>query len=212
MKSMVLQRLLGLPSEVTNLANDDTSGVKSKQLPSRVTQPSKRFNYLERKATNDFIRGPSHSAFVEQFETNIYQWVAFPDLFQYIRDVTFQTATDAFFRPHSLRQNPQLKENIWKFDESVPLLAKGLPKIFTSKAVKVREKCVEAFVRWRGSALEKLTASNTTSEWSEHSGLKCMHLRSEVSKTSRIGTQNLVLHLTLQYFLGKSLNCRCLSC
>lgn len=190
MKSMVLQRMLGLSKNAVNIANQDNSGVSSKALPDSHIAPNKRFNYLERKATHDFIRPSSHAAFVQQFEKNLYQWVAdckiteewvtFTDLYIFLRDMVFETTTDAFFGPHLLRQSPHLAEDIWSFDENIPFLNSGLPQIFNRHAMKVRARCTQAFRKWRSVSLKGGTEASSLPEWNEMSGLKCMSLRSEV--------------------------------
>ena len=190
MKSMVLKRMLGLSHEAVDVTNKDNSGVSIKPLPDSNVAPSKRFNYLERKATHDFSKPSSHAAFVEQFEKNLYQWVAdskittewviLPDFYVFIRDMIFRTTSDAFFGPHLLRQSPHLSDDIWKFDENIPFLASGFPKMFNPGAVKVRSRCIEAFQKWRSFALKGKKTSEYLPEWNETSGLKCMSRRNEV--------------------------------
>jgi len=75
MKSMVLRRLLGLPDHIMRVVDRDNSGVSTKALPGTNVLPSKRFNYLERKATLDFTRASSHSTFVQHFKEYLYDWV-----------------------------------------------------------------------------------------------------------------------------------------
>ena len=75
MKSMVLRGLLGLPDHIMRVVDRDDSGVSTKALPGTKVLPSRRFNYLERKATLDFTRASSHSSFVQYFEEYLYDWV-----------------------------------------------------------------------------------------------------------------------------------------
>ncbi|KAF2179612.1 cytochrome P450 [Zopfia rhizophila CBS 207.26] len=188
MKSMVLQRILGLPDKAVEVANHDDSGVSRKPLPHSNVPPERRFNYLERKATKDFTRLPSHAAFVEHFEENLYQWLdicdiaddwlTFSDLYIFIRDLLFRATSDAFFGPHLLQLSPHLAEDIWKFDANVPFLAKGFPSIFNRQARKVRARCTEAFRKWRSFALNE--KADMLPEWNKTSGLKCMSLRKEL--------------------------------
>ncbi|TGO11777.1 hypothetical protein BTUL_0102g00270 [Botrytis tulipae] len=192
MKSMVLQRMLDVSKKAISIASQDDSGVSSKAIPNSLITPDKRFNYLERKATHDFGRPSSHTAFVQQFEKNLYQWVSeseiteewveFADLYIFVGDIVFQTTTDAFFGPHLLSQNPNLAEDFWSFDESIPFLLSGFPKIFNRQAVKVCARCIQAFRKWRLFALGGQKQACFLPEWNEKSGLKCMGLRNQAFK------------------------------
>lgn len=188
MKNMALQRILGLPRRIIDLANRDDSGVGRKPLFGSNVPHGRRFNYLERQATRDFTRPASHAAFVEKFEANIYDWVdqctigdewtSYPDLYPFLRTILFRATTDAFYGPELLRASPHLEDDIWKFDENVPFLAKGLPVFFNRSASRIRHVCIQAFRKWRASALQKPTEE--LPEWNEKSGLKTTTLRKEV--------------------------------
>lgn len=184
---MALQRILGLPGRIIDLANRDDSGVSRKPLPWSNVPPGRRFNFMERQATKDFTRPASHAAFVEKFEANLYEWVEkcaidddwinYPDLYLFIRTILFRATTDAFYGPHLLTTSSHLEEDIWKFDANVPFLAKGLPGIFNWPARRIRASCTKAFRRWRASLNEK---AEQLPEWNEKSGLKTTTLRKEV--------------------------------
>jgi hypothetical protein len=188
MKNMALQRILGLPGRIIDVANRDDSGVTRKPLPGSTVPHEKRFNYMERQATKDFTRPASHAALVENFEHGLYKWVqncsignewtSYPDLYLFIRSILFRVTTDAFYGPQLLETSPHLEEDIWKFDANVPSLAKGLPKFLNRSAIKVRQKCTEAFRMWRASALQE--TADQLPEWNEKSGLKTTTLRKEV--------------------------------
>lgn len=192
MKSMVLQRMLDVSKKAISIASQDDSGVSSKAIPNSLITPDKRFNYQDRKATHDFGRSPSHTAFLQQFEKNLYQWVSerkiteewveFADLYIFVRDIVFQPTTDAFFGPHLLSQNPNLAEDLWSFDESIPFLLSSFPKIFNRQAVKVRARCIQAFRKCRSFALGGQEQACFLPEWNEKSGLKFMGLRNQVFK------------------------------
>jgi hypothetical protein len=188
MKNMALQRILGLPGRIIDVANRDDSGVSRKPLPGSTVPHEKRFNYMERQATKDFTRPASHAALVEKFEDGLYNWVqncsigdewtSYPDLYPFIRTILFRATTDAFYGPQLLEMSPHLEEDIWKFDANVPFLAKGLPGFLNRSAIKVRQKCTEAFRAWRASALQE--TADQLPEWNEKSGLKTTTLRKEV--------------------------------
>jgi hypothetical protein len=188
MKNMALQRILGLPRRIIKLANLDNSGVGRKPLPTSNVSCDKRFNYLERQATKDFTRPASHAVFIEKFEGNLYkwveqctigqEWVSYPDLYPFIRDILFRATTNAFYGPKLLQSHPHLQDDIWKFDQSVPFLAKGLPCVLGSSARRIRDKCIQALRVWRASFLQE--TSENLPEWTENSGLKSTTLRKEV--------------------------------
>ncbi|KAF7950960.1 uncharacterized protein EAE97_002512 [Botrytis byssoidea] len=162
MKSMVLQRMLDVSKKAISIASQDDSGVSSKAISNSLITPEKRFNYLERKATHDIGRPSSHTAFVQQFEKNLYQWVSESEITE--------------------DQNPNLAEDLWSFDESIPFLLSGFPKIFNRQAVKVRARCVQAFRKWRLFALGGQKQACFLPERNKKSGLKCMGLRNQVFK------------------------------
>ncbi|KAF2115749.1 cytochrome P450 [Lophiotrema nucula] len=195
MKSMALRNIVGLSGAALTAIDEDNSGVSTKPLPDSNIHPDNRFNYLERKMTQDFTRPSSHAALVQKFSQNLHQWVEEcnigeewvtpPDLHIFVRDILFKATTDAFFGPHLLRLSPDLVEDIWKFDQDVPFLAKGLPAFLKPKAYRARARCIEAFRKWRSFALKNGPQSDTLPEWNDIFGLKCMKLRNELFEKTR---------------------------
>ncbi|KAH8721507.1 cytochrome P450 [Phaeosphaeriaceae sp. PMI808] len=187
MKIMVLKRLLGLSGKVVDLCNSDDSGVGEKPYPGTTVPPERRLNYMERQATKDFTRPASHAAFLETYESNLYQWVEkcdigsewvnYLDLYQFLRKILFRATTNAFYGSHLLQTTCNLEEDLWKFEENVPFHANGLPSILNRQAFKVRTRCIEAFRKWRAFALN--VKSEQLPEWNEVSGLKTNTLRKE---------------------------------
>jgi hypothetical protein len=193
MKSMALRNILGLSGPALHSIDVDNSGVSTKPLPGTNIPPENRFNYMERKAISDFARPASHAVFLEQFKSNMYRcidgcgitsdWIVLPDLHVFVRDILFRATTDAFFGQNLLRLSPHLAQDIWKFDKDVPFFAKGLPAFLKPQAYQARTRCIESFKKWRSFVRQQSSLVDDTSpEWNNISGLRCMTLRNQLFK------------------------------
>jgi hypothetical protein len=203
MKKLVQRDLFGLPTAVIRLAQKDDSGFSTKPLPGSYVSPHGRFNYLERKASEEVYRAGSFAAFMEHFEESLGhwmnncgipetgEWVEYPDLYRFIRTMVTKTATDAFFGPELLRNHPRLEQDFWEYDSNVPFFAKRIPRWMYPGPYKIRDRCYSALESWRANAFKNCEKEDSKiPEWSSHAGLRINTIRDNMFNRFKEWTQN----------------------
>nr|POE75103.1 cholesterol 7-alpha-monooxygenase [Quercus suber] len=70
-------------------------------------------------------------------------WVEYPDMLRFFENLVGSPIMRALVGPGLFRLSPSFTENLWKFDKSVPMFAKGIPSLFMPRAVAIRKRLLE---------------------------------------------------------------------
>ncbi|KAF2274027.1 cytochrome P450, partial [Westerdykella ornata] len=190
LNSLFLKNVLGMSKQVIDMVRGDDSGIGWKPFPNSLVVPERRFLRMKHKATHDVIGRDGLAALTDRFDNNLSfwileshigeEWTEMPDLYAFLKDMLFKTSVDAFFGPRLLQHSPDLGKDLWRFDEDVISLVRGLPKIFNAKTTRARDRCIEAIRNWRETAIHLSNGKDDDKDWEPNWGLKCMRLRNEV--------------------------------
>ena len=166
---IAISRLFGGPKECTGFYLADDSGIHDQPHPDSKVKPEHRIFYLTHKTIHDFFAGPGLPNFCRRFQKNLNQqisdtgvnqdWTEMPDLFAFLRDLMSRAAIEATLGPQLLRINPSFIQDLWKFDNSLPYLFRGLPSWLVPQAYAVRKRCLDTIKAWRKFAEENFDDS-----------------------------------------------------
>lgn len=111
-----------MPKKVLDMVRRDNSGISPKPLPGSSIPENERYFFLNHKATHDVVGRSGLATLNKVFELNLSnwiqqvdigpEWVEFEDLYIFMRDMLFQTSTDAFCGPRLLQNSPDLGKHI----------------------------------------------------------------------------------------------------
>ena len=160
-----IRNVLGLRSKAVSIIEADTSGVSEKPLPGSNIPPHRRILRMQQLNTFDMISKTGTTEILPKYIQFYNQglvahdigpkWINMPDLFVFLRDLTFEASVNTLCGPDLLKDNPHFGEFFWIFDSNVHFLNVGLPSWFRPSARRARNECVKAISRWRVSAAEK---------------------------------------------------------
>ncbi|KAL9015329.1 MAG: hypothetical protein Q9173_000057 [Seirophora scorigena] len=189
-----LENLFGTPSDVIPFYKMDNSGTNTVPNPESNVRPADRLNFFQVKAAQKHLNGAGLAKMTEHFlkvlrrridESRIgNQWIDMPDLFTFIQHEVFNAAVEALTGKYFLAQYPEIVEDFWEFDRSVPTLIKGLPQWLTPRPYRVRQRLLDAVKSWHRIARENSDFTKDgpeDPEWDPYWGSKLMRARQSYS-------------------------------
>ena len=108
------------------------------------------------------------------------EWVELPDLWLFIQNLVFPASTETLCGSFILSLNPNLTQEFWAFDQTVPALVKGFPRWSVPGAYKARDKMLSNIKRWHQFANEHSDVFKTGSDqpdWDPYFGSKFVKTR-----------------------------------
>lgn len=189
--AIAMKAVLGTPNHIVPLYSGDDSGQLLKSIPGSQVRPENRIRFFHTKATHQHLAGTNGirlgERYVDILSRNVStdttvgtEWVEFPDLWLFIRDLVFPASTEAMCGSFLLSHNPTLTEDFWAFDQSIPTLLKGLPRWLSPGAYKSRDKVLNAIKKWHTFANEHSDRYRTgpnDPEWDPYFGCKYVKAR-----------------------------------
>lgn len=85
------------------------------------------------------------------------EWTEMPDLLDFFRNVHGAALLQAVFGPSLLEINPNFIEETWKFDDSIPWLARMIPSFINPEPDRVRQRVRDQLKKWYKYAREHFT-------------------------------------------------------
>ena len=83
-----------------------------------------------------------------------------PDLLKFFRTVHGAALLQAVFGPSLLEINPNFIEDAWKFDDSIPWLARMIPSFVNPKPHRMRQRVRDQLKKWYKYAREHFTENS----------------------------------------------------
>lgn len=171
---------LGLPpKELKDLCNDQ-SGIDQKPAAGYESMDAnQRIFFQIHKQVHSHYSGKSLEAltdkYIEKLSASVAiihrtgdgdDWVKLPDLCHFVRTEVFHATAEAFCGDSIFKLCPKLSEEFWEFDELLPKLVTGLPRIFARKAYKARDLMLANVKKWHGYGKENF-------DWSDAELVNC---------------------------------------
>lgn len=191
-RARFIQNVLGLRSKALKVALADTSGSDKEPVRGSNVPPGRRIMRMQHENTFDVIArsgvNEMLTQFVQSFDSRMFQydigteWIEYPDLYVFLRDLGFRSTVDALCGPKFLEITPEFDDSFWEFDANLHFLYIGWPTWLKPSAANARKRCVEAVCKWRASAVEHSKGKDYSDSvmWDEIWGLKPMRLRNEM--------------------------------
>ena len=141
---IAMQRFFGTPKAALQFYNADDSGISLQPHPRSKIDQKHRVYYHTHKVTQGFMTGPGLALFTNRFQTLLKMqvsnsgvdqtWQEIPDLFSFLRDMLSTAAITTMCGPSLLALSPNLVQDLWEFDRSLPYFFKGYPSWLAPKA------------------------------------------------------------------------------
>ena len=199
--NIVLQTFFGVPKEVAKFYSKDNSGINATPIPGTNVPPHHRINHLRFGAAQKYLYGPHLNGmttrFVEHLGKQIAEdkeigedWVEFPNLTDFIQKRVFEATTTALCGPYIFSLNPTFNEDFWEYIRHIPILYKGLPRWWSPKAYKARDKCLAAITKWHLHAWNNVDHSkdHDSVAWEPYFGARIMRTRYTYAKNMEATT------------------------
>lgn len=164
-----MERFFGTTKRALRFYNEDDSGISLQPHPESRIEPEHRVYYHTHKVTQEFMSGPGLAVFTSRFQDSLRtqiskseineNWVELPDLFSFLRDMLSTAAVTTMCGPSLLALSPNMVQDLWDFDRSLPSFFKGYPRWLAPKAWKSRQRCLDNFKRWQAFAAQNFDNS-----------------------------------------------------
>ncbi|KAJ3562770.1 hypothetical protein NPX13_g8441 [Xylaria arbuscula] len=147
-----LKYLFGMPAQGIKAYEADNSGPLSKPYPGSNVQPEARIDYGLHHGYLQALSGPGLAPISQRIFQGIYKridtmenqlrddWTHLPNLYKYFQKDLSSAIIEALFGPMLLNLHPDIVDNLWKYDDMVPWLAKGIPSWINPGPYRARDK------------------------------------------------------------------------
>ncbi|KAI0100867.1 cytochrome P450 [Nemania sp. FL0031] len=144
-----LEYLFGMPKTGLSLYVADNSGPFAKPYPGTSVAPSDRINHITHQKWQQAWNGAHLDSTTRRFRVAIQNeihnlpftkdWAQVEDYFKLFGSLVSASMIEAVYGRSLLQLNPNFVRDLWKFDEALPSLARGVPSFIMPDAHRVRE-------------------------------------------------------------------------
>lgn len=162
--------LFGMPKTGVEAYLQDDSGPSVKPFPGSNVAPERRVDHVLHKAFNKAWAGRSMPAvsrrLMKLLVLNVDSldiqntWTDVDDLFKFYGRAVSCSVTEAVFGPTLLKLNPDLIDDAWAFDESLPWMFRQIPSFLMPGPYKLRKKMSIQIRQWYAYARQWFTESS----------------------------------------------------
>lgn len=147
----------------------DNSGPFTKHFPGSNVKEKNRVDHFTHEGFKRAFSGPGLAPMTKRYMSILEQklddlplsteWTDEHDLLEFFRMVHGAALLEVVFGPSLTKVNPTFLQNLWKFDDSVPLLARLVPSLLFPEPYKVRKSLHGQLKLWYAYAREHFSAS-----------------------------------------------------
>lgn len=127
----------------------DNSGPFAKHFPGSNVMDKNRIDHLTHEGFKRAFSRPGLAPMTQRYMSILEpkidglafstEWTDVPDLLQFFRMVYGAALLEVVFGPSLTRVNPTFLQDVWQFDDSVPLLARLIPSLLFPEPYRVRK-------------------------------------------------------------------------
>ncbi|KAH6657279.1 cytochrome P450 [Truncatella angustata] len=196
-KAMAIKSIsaFGYKGEDLKLLDADNSGTLPSPNPGfEDWPPEKRFWFTNYRAMHGLLQGATLvdmlSKFIEKYTARVEgkgvgfdEWTTIDDLFGMMKDDLFHAAMQALCGDHVFEVAPDMAENFWKFDSSLPTIFKKVPRWLAPSAHAARDRVLGDIKKYLDYADEHFDWNNeelVDCDWEPIYGAKLMRVRQQI--------------------------------
>lgn len=184
--------MFGFPKSASSFYLADNSGLGSFPHPDSNVPPDHRIDYLTHSSVARFLTGTGLRPLSQRFMRNLaeqlsnnhigHDWESLSDLYSIFRTDVLRAALKAAFGSYILSLTPEFCQDFWRYDEGLPLLAKGVPRWLTPAPYKARDKCLENIKKWHyfAKGVSPNAKAVNVDDWDPYFGAGVMRYRQEL--------------------------------
>jgi hypothetical protein len=148
----------GVPKYFQTFFAEDTSGISHTPHAGSNVKPEHRIDYLMHTFIVQYMTGNGLASMADRFAINMMkQLESFSksspptprhDLYVFVQNHIFNASISALFGKAIFDLNPNFCSNFWKFEDGLPDLAKGYPRLLLRSQYKARDQCLAQVHKW----------------------------------------------------------------
>lgn len=164
--------LFGVPKDFQAFFAADNTGLSRNPLPDTNVKPEHRVDYLMHTFIVQFMTGKNLKSLARRFSANLEDRLqtiscvceseTHDNLYDFVKVNMFHSSVAAMFGKGLFQVDPDFCDHFWRFEEGMPELAKGLPRLIYPKQYKARDVCLETLRRWQSKLDEQRTRNLET--------------------------------------------------
>ncbi len=162
-----LKYMFGMPKKALKAYQKDNSGPLAKPYPGSNVAPQDRIDHMLHQ---NFLRqwsGPNLTPTTQRFKRGLAsrvdalgfseQWTTVDDFFTLLAKTVSAALVESVFGPSLLRLNPDFIEDLWKYDDAIPYLARGIPQWIMPGPYQIRDCLRDQIKKWYAYARREFT-------------------------------------------------------
>ncbi|KAF1849695.1 cytochrome P450 [Cucurbitaria berberidis CBS 394.84] len=163
----VLKHFFGMHNRALTTYRADNSGASPTPNNNSNVLEKNRLDYLTHEGFKRAFTGPALAPTARRYMKDLARrcedlnvsddWTDMPDLVQFFRTVHGAALLQAVFGPSLLKINPDFMDDAWKFDDSIPWLARLVPSFVNPEPYRTRERLRNQLKRWYKYARENFS-------------------------------------------------------
>lgn len=152
----------------------DNSGPFIKHFPGSNVLAQNRIDHLTHEGFKRAFSGPGLAPMTKRYMVTLEEklkdlslsteWTDMPDFLQFFRMIHGAALLDVVFGPSLTKVNPEFLQDLWQFDDSVPLLARLVPSLLFPGPYRVRKSLHSQFKRWYAYAREHFSDASISED------------------------------------------------
>ena len=186
-----LNWILGMPLGGVGVFADDDSGPYFKPHPGTNVKPNARVRHANWEPSHRHLNGESSFNMSERYTEILRQniladttigedWVELPDLYTYVKLLITSAGAEAVCGKALLDLNPTFVEDYWNFENCIPTLLYGWPRLLAPWAYRKRDKvlqCVKTWHKHLDAHLQPEETEGKESRWTKDTGSRYIRAR-----------------------------------
>ncbi|KAI1173338.1 cytochrome P450 [Nemania sp. FL0916] len=159
-----MKYLFGMPDSGLNAYKADDSGPLSKPYAGSHVKPEHRIDFGLHQGYVKGLSGPGLTTTAQRIFQGVYQrfeakeqslsheWANVPDIYGYFQTDLSSAVIQALFGSLILEMHPDIVDDLWRYDDLLPWLAKGVPSWIYSEPYRSRDQICAKLKAWHANA------------------------------------------------------------
>lgn len=169
-----MKYFFGMPEKALSVYRADNSGPFQKPYLGSNVPPRNRIDHITHHAFLRALSGPglepTSQRFMQILATRLgelplsTEWTEIRDLRKLFQEITGSSLIQAVFGPLLLRTNPNFVNDLWKFDDVVPWLARAVPSFLMPGPYRIRKRLFNQLKNWYTTARQHFCESSISED------------------------------------------------